>query len=376
VEIEMSEIRAMRIEDLAEVNAVFTKAFSHARIEEGLKQHRISPCRIAFLRMYLDRGGEGALVAVDRGQVVGFNFNHLFGSTGWMGPLAVLPKYQGVGVGKALVRAGAGYLEKRGAKIIGLETMPRNFRNIGFYSRLGFVSGPLCLDMVAHAHSGPAGPAAQGTEIASIGGSVAADRESLIGGCSEIATALCPGLDYTGEIRLNMKHRFGDTVLLLEDGVVTGFAVCHIEPYGQYEERRELKISILAMRPEPGEPGPCSVWQRRGGAGGPPEEDQGRRRPAENNQTAAGDGPLSQTSGEAQSETALARLCALLNGIRALAAREGLSVVRLHVRSDKWAALRALLSWGYNVGYSDLRMCLSGFIEDEPGNFIHFCRWQ
>ena len=72
----------------------------------------------------------------------------------------------------------------------------------------------------------------------------------------------------------------------------------------------------------------------------------------------------------------LGRLSALLAGVKDLAARERLSTVRLHIRSDKWVALRSLLSWGYNVGYSDLRMCLRGLVEEEPARLIHFCRWQ
>ena len=328
----MPGIRRMQPEDLGQVNIVFTKAFSHARMEEGLKQHRVSPCRPEFLRMYLDRSGEGAMVAIEREQVVGFNFSHLYGATGWMGPLAVLPKYQGVGVGKAVVRGGIEYLRRRSANVIGLETMPRNFRNIGFYLGLGFNPGPLCLDMVSQAHSGGTPTHIDGVEIASFRGSGSADRKNLLRGCNEVAGALSPGLDYAGEILLNMEHGFGDTVLLMDDGVVAGLAICHLEPYGQFEERRELKVSALAMRPESGAMEP--------------------------------------------SEKALAKLSMLLAGVKDLAARERLSAVRLHVRSDKWGALSGLLSWGYTIGYSDLRMCLGGFGEEEPPHHIHFCRWQ
>jgi GNAT superfamily N-acetyltransferase len=335
----------MHEEDLGQVNTIFTKAFSNARVDEGLKQHRVSPCRPAFLKMYLDRSGEGAIVAVDRGQVVGFNFNHLYGSTGWMGPLAVMPKYQGVGVGKAVVQGGIEYLRKRNAEIIGLETMPRNFRNIGFYSGLGFNPGPLCLDMVSPVHSGTAPLSADGTKIVCFRDADSARRKNLLRGCAEISAALSAGLDYEEEILLNIEHRFGDTVILRHEGVIAGFAICHLEPYGQFEERRELKVSVLAMRPEP-----ITVSQT--------------------------DSARAREDSSGPSNAALDRLPALLDGVKDLAARERLSTVRLHIRSDKWDALRSLLSWGYVVGYSDLRMCLGGFVEEEPAQFIHFCRWQ
>jgi hypothetical protein len=308
--------------------------------------------------MYLDRSGAGAVVADDHGQIVGFNFNHLFGSTGWMGPLAVLPKYQGVGVGKAVVLAGIEFFRERDAAVIGLETMPRNFRNIGFYSKLGFDPGPLCLDMVSQTHDGGASVGTHGTKILYLKDGASADREKVLRDCSEISGALSPGLDYSGEILLNLEHRFGDTVVLMDEAGVAGFAICHLEPYGQFEERRELKVNVLAMRPgsaaavmEPATNGTETAGGHAHGEPASPEEDP-------------------------ESRAALDRLSALLTGVKDLAARENLSVVRLHIRSDKWIALRSLLSWGYNVGYSDLRMCLSGFVEEEPPEWIHFCRWQ
>ena len=331
----MMQVRRMQQEDLKQVNSVFTKAFSSARVEEGLKRHRISPCRPEFLKMYLDRSAEGAIVSVDRGRVTGFNFNHLYGTTGWMGPVAVAPGYQGAGVGKSLVREGIDYLRGRDAKIIGLETMPRNFRNIGFYLSLGFKIGPLCVDMVSPAHSGPGMERGYQGEIINFSGSSDSTRQELLAGVNGIADAITPGLDYGKEILLNMEHKYGDTVLLVEGDEVAGFAVCHLEPYGQLEDRRELKVNVIALRPD-----------------------------------AEADG------GDIPPERALAGLSVLLSGIRALAAREKLLMVRIHPRADKWPAMRKLLRWGYKVAYSDLRMWLSGFEESEPASYVHFCRWQ
>lgn len=328
------EIRQMQAEDLRQVNSVFSKSFSSARVEEGLKRHRVSPCRPEFLRMYLGRSAEGAIVAVDRNHVTGFTFNHMFGSTGWMGPIAVSPGYQGSGVGKALVGAGIDYLRSHNAKVIGLETMPRNFRNIGFYLRLGFELGPLCVDMVSPTHSGPAAGGDGPGEVLYFSEIRESKRDKILGGVAEISETISPGLDYREEILLNMEHEFGDTAVLLDRDEVNGFAICHLEPYGQFEDRRELKVCVLAVRSEEGD---C-------------------------------DG--------APSEVTLSKLSVLLSGVRDLAARKKLLVVRLHLRTDKWHALRQLLSWEYTVAYSDLRLWLPGFIESEPASCVHFCRWQ
>jgi hypothetical protein len=256
------------------------------------------------------------------------------------------------------VRAGIEHLKERDATVIGLETMPRNFRNIGFYSKLGFDPGPLCLDLVSQTHDGRASVDTHGAKILYLRDSTSTDREKLLRDCGKISGSLSPGLDYSAEILLNMEHRFGDTVVLVNKGRVTGFAICHLEPYGQFEERRELKVNVLAMRPEPATGGTAPATAGKESAG-----KRARREP----------GPAEECP---DSRAALDRLSALLTGVKDLAARENLSVVRLHLRSDKWVALRSLLSWGYSVGYSDLRMCLSGFVEEEPADWFHFCRWQ
>jgi hypothetical protein len=132
-----------------------------------------------------------------------------------------------------------------------------------------------------------------------------------------------------------MEHEYGDTVLLVNGDKVEGFAICHLEPYGQLEDRRELKVSVLAHRPQ--------------------------------GEVAGADIPEVST---------IAGLSALLSGVRALAAKEKLLLVRIHPRADKWSAMQMLLRWGYKVAYSDLRMWLSGFEESEPASCVHFCRWQ
>ena len=329
----------MRSEDLSQVNAIFTKAFTEARVDEGLKLCRVSPCRPEFLRMYLERSAEGALVAVDHERVAGFNFNHLYGSTGWMGPLAVMPRYQGTGVGKALVSRGLDYLRGRGARILGLETMPRNYRNIGFYARLGFEVGPLCVDMAYRTHGEHPRERNGPGEVIYFSESPEPQRKELLAGAGRISEAIATGLDYRGEIKLNMNHRYGDTAFLVDGSEVTAFAVCHAEPYGQFEERRELKVYVLAVCPD-------------------------------------GSGVKSRADDIVPSDRAMARLSALLTGVRALALRENLSAVRLHPRTDKTHALRMLLSLGYAVAYSDLRLWLSGYRETEPASYVHFCRWQ
>ena len=83
--------------------------------------------------------------------MIAFNIAHASGAEGWMGPLAVHPDWQGVGLGKSIVRAGIQWLEDRNTSVIGLETMPRTMDNIGFYSALGFVPARLTITLTLEA---------------------------------------------------------------------------------------------------------------------------------------------------------------------------------------------------------------------------------
>ena len=58
---------------------------------------------------------------------------------------------QGSGVGKDIVERGIDWLKREGARVIGLETMPRTMDNIGFYSSLGFAPGRLTITLTLDA---------------------------------------------------------------------------------------------------------------------------------------------------------------------------------------------------------------------------------
>src|SRR5688572_18980052 len=129
----------IRLGDVPALNQVFSDAFTERYRRDGLVGVRVPFLNPAIWRYAIDDAGEGAMLWRDeRGEIAAFNIAHRSGIEGWMGPLAVRPDVQEAGVGKAIVRAGREWLERDGAAVIGLETMPRTMDNIGFYSALGF----------------------------------------------------------------------------------------------------------------------------------------------------------------------------------------------------------------------------------------------
>ena len=233
-----------RVEDIPALNEVFSEAFTERYRKDGLVGVRVPALNPAIWRYALADAGEGAMLwRGERGEVVAFNIAHHSGplgdGEGWMGPLAVRPGLQGKGIGKAVVRAGVDWLRGRGARTVGLETMPRTMDNIGFYSGLGFVPGPLTLTVTLEAESAPTPPQL-------VGRLPGRDRDDALAECRALAAALIPGRDFTREIALTEELALGDTVLVRGGGGrLLGFALCHSAPLVEGRVREELRVLKL-----------------------------------------------------------------------------------------------------------------------------------
>jgi len=133
--------------DIPALNQLFSESFTDRYKRDGMVGVRVPELNPEIWRYALKDAGDGAMLWRDHeGAIVAFNVAHRSGDEGWMGPLAVRPDAQGRGLGKVIVSAGIDWLKAQGAKVIGLETMPRTVDNIGFYSSLGFVAGHLTVD--------------------------------------------------------------------------------------------------------------------------------------------------------------------------------------------------------------------------------------
>ena len=230
--------------DIPELNRVFSDAFTERYRKDGMTGVRVPQLNPVIWRYAMDDADGGALVwRNESGDVVAFNIAHASGAEGWMGPLAVHPEWQGIGLGKAVVRAGADWLAARHTTVIGLETMPRTMDNIGFYSALGFVPARLTITLTLDAARTDA-PAALLSRLP------ANTRDDLIAACHSITTARIPGYDYSREIRLTNDLGLGDTVLLERGGRVCGFAIFHSIPLVEGRPREELRVLKLVVERE------------------------------------------------------------------------------------------------------------------------------
>jgi GNAT superfamily N-acetyltransferase len=301
-------------DDISALNQVFSDAFTERYRRDGMVGVRVPTLNHAIWRFSLADAGDGAMLWRDaQGAIAAFNVAHQSGTEGWMGPIAVRPDLQGQGVGKTIVRAGIEWLRLAGARVIGLETMPRTVDNIGFYSALGFIAGPLTVTFTLEAMA--ADP------VERIGRGGASDQERLIAECAALTSSVSPGHDFVREIRLTASLGIGDTVLLRDRGVLVGFALCHAAPLVEGRAREELRVLKVVLS-------------------------------------------------DVRHTTALAR------AIAAYARESSAQRAALRVQANYEAVYRAIVTAGGRVRWTDLRMTLDGFPERRLDRGAVLSNWE
>jgi GNAT superfamily N-acetyltransferase len=234
----------IRIEDIPALNEVFSDAFTERYRRDGMVGVRVPFLNPAIWRYAIEDAADGAMLwRGERDDIVAFNVAHHSGVEGWMGPLAVRPDVQGGGTGKEIVRAGVEWLQRQGARIIGLETMPRTMDNIGFYSALGFEPGRLTLTLTLDA-------APQERAGLLLGRLSARDHDDVLAECRALVQSMLPGYDFTRELVLTEQLALGDTLLLRQDDAVVGYALCHTAPLVEGRSREELRVLKMVLADE------------------------------------------------------------------------------------------------------------------------------
>ena len=304
---------------VGELNRVFTEAFTDRYRRDGLVGVRVPALNGAIWRYALRDAGAGAMVWRDeQDELVGFNIAHHSGVEGWMGPLAVRSDRQGLGVGTVMVRTAIDWLQGAGATTIGLETMPRTVDNIGFYSRLGFVPGHLTITLGGEVTGKNA---RRRGEL--LGEQDAAGRLTLIAACRDRLAASAPGYDFTRELELTGELDIGDTVVLPgPGGGVSAFALWHATPLAETRGLDELRVLKLF----------------------------------------------------AESTAAFERI---VGAVEACAVRLRIRRVAVRCQTRHPAAYQTLVTRGYQVRWTDLRMTLDGHPETAlPDGEILFSNWE
>jgi GNAT superfamily N-acetyltransferase len=232
------------IREIPSLNGVFSEAFTERYRKDGMVGVRVPHLNPAVWKFAITDAEDGAMIWRNaRDGIAAFNMVHRSGVEGWMGPLAVHPDCQAQGIGKMIVSSGVEWLKKSGAKVIGLETMPRTMDNVGFYSALGFAPGHLTVTVTLEAARGG---------LLAIGMSALSphERELAIRQCGHLLEQMAPGYDYTREIVLTAQHELGETVFVRKGNDVQSFAICHSVPLVEGRATEEMRVLKMVARTE------------------------------------------------------------------------------------------------------------------------------
>jgi GNAT superfamily N-acetyltransferase len=301
--------------DIDPLNRVFAEAFTDRYSRDGLVGVRVPQLNPLVWRYAIDDAGDGAMVWRDGdGHMVAFNMVHRSGTEGWMGPLAVRPDRQGEGLGSLMVRTGIDWLRAQGATTIGLETMPRTVDNIGFYSRMGLVPGHLTVTLVRDVPR-------RATDEAELLSRTGGAPDHVTAECRRLAESLLPGVDFTREIALTRELAIGDTTLIREGGELAAFALWHSTPLAAGRPKDELRVLKLVAR-DP------AAFDR------------------------------------------------LLDALPAAAAGEKVGRIAVRCQTEFAPAYLRLVTRGYRVHWTDLRMTLEGFEQRAPSRGIVMSNWE
>lgn len=243
-------VRQMRVDDLEDVRRVDLLAWDDLvkRIYPDIA--KTTPRTESNILSYLHTDPDGAMIGVDeRAGIIGSSFSHIWGKTGWVGPLSVLPSCQGMGVGKALLKSSLRYLEDRGCADVGLETMPEQSSNIGLYLRVGLRAEGLVVVLGKSLEKHRPSPSSAAVSIERL--TRTRSRAQMLPRVKEISHSLHPGLDYTVEVEVTEKFSFGDTMFAKYDSKVCGF--CTVHTALRREEMAGAAVRCIGIRPGYGE---------------------------------------------------------------------------------------------------------------------------
>lgn len=134
-------LRPARVSDADRVANVIYSAFNGIAAEHGqISDFASSPTDATRQRLkHLDQFNDFCVVAETENQIVGVNFIDCHGDVGAVGVLAVLPSFQGQGIGRRLMESVIQHGRSVGYKSQRLLQAAYNSKSMGLYLNLGLV---------------------------------------------------------------------------------------------------------------------------------------------------------------------------------------------------------------------------------------------
>ncbi len=320
----MAHLRIMHKSDLPGIGLLLVKAFSQGLLDDGYQSTHVPACRVEFLEMYLSQCPHGCFVLEHAGKILAASFCHVWGKTGWIGPLAVLPEKRLSGLGKEIATHCIDFLKRSGCTTIGLETSPRSYRNLGFYGKLGFLPTTLAVDMIRDVDFTRDNPMPADHEVVFYSKCDSAQRQEFCRQALALTESVVPNVDYAPLIRTNQEFSWGDSILLKHNKKPVSYVSIQTEPSSAEERPTILRTLALVAGPK----------------------------------------------------ASLQRFSELVHVLENVARENFFEHLLLRVPTQCPSAFKLLLAEGFRVQHSDLRLTVEGFPEPVKCAGIHLSRWE
>ena len=212
-------VRPLRESDLSIADHIMRLAFGTFL---GLPEPASFMGEASYVRTRWRANPDAAFAAEINNELVGSTFATNWGSVGFFGPLTIRPDLWDRGVGKRLMEPVMVCFDKWQTKHAGLFTFAHSQKHIGLYQKFGFY--PRFLTAIMSKPVELTGRASVWTKFSDASTS---ERAAIMHACRDLTDSIYEGLDVGHEIRAVDEQKLGNTVLLWDEGKLTGLAVCH-----------------------------------------------------------------------------------------------------------------------------------------------------
>ncbi len=230
-----SPISRLQSSDINSANKVFRLAFGsqfgYAEPEKFAEGFTLGPRFI--------QEPAGVFGAFLEGELIAVATCSSRGSVGVFGPVAVKPQFWGGGIGKKLTEFALDYFSQRGILNLGLSTFPESPKHVSMYSAYGYFPRTLIASMCKIIDEGEG--LNQRTTEKRFSELSSKDKDLCLVATQEITDRIFQGLSYNRFIEVADQLKIGDTLLIYDNDLLAGFAVCH---YGIGSEA-ELNVCYI-----------------------------------------------------------------------------------------------------------------------------------
>jgi len=196
-----------------------------------------------LIRTRWNADSSSAIGAFEGDELLGSNLAARWGSFAFLGPLTIRPDLWDKGIAKKLLQETVSLFDQWGIRQSGLFTFPHSPKHHGLYQKFDFWPQHLTPLMGKQLNGNQSD-----IDWTAYSSGSSEERSKWLRECAHVANEIFPGLNLDTEIRSVFGQNLGDTVLIRNNGAISGFAITHVGK-GSEAGTGNAYIKFGAIRP-------------------------------------------------------------------------------------------------------------------------------